>query len=129
MLYIIHDEQVQCAVLDPRPIDPADWTNGTILRFKTLLRPLPEEIDYTILTSMSGLAWHLEILGRSKGLGGDEEGEPIIAAKVLRRLKADDEMLVMIRDFCRGLPFASQAFGEAAAASHGRGRRRGAHAA
>jgi len=105
MLYIIHDERVQCAVLNPQPIDPSSWTIGTILRFKTLLRPLPAAIDYTILASMSGVAWHLEILGRSGGLStGDDE--PAIAARVLRRLKSDEEMLVMIREFCRGLQVA-----------------------
>lgn len=105
MLYIIHDEKVQCAVLNPRPIDPASWTTGTILRFQTLLRPLPGGIDHTILTSMSGVAWHLEILGRSSGILTDEN-EPAIAARVLRRLKADEEMLVMIREFCSGLTLA-----------------------
>lgn len=119
MLYIIHHEQVQCAVLDPRPVDPATWAIGTIIRFKTLLRPLPEAIDYTILTSMSGVAWHLEILGRS-GVSSKEEGEPAIAARVLRRLKADEEMLVMIREFCRGIHIAARPFDSGARPSRRR---------
>ncbi|MCW1887847.1 hypothetical protein OKA04_24120 [Luteolibacter flavescens] len=106
MLYIIHDERVQCAVMDPCPIDPASWDRGTILRFDTLVFPLPDSIEHTLLTSMSGVVWHLEILGRTRKRGtGDPDTR--IAAKVLRRLQADEDMLVMIRDFCRALPLAA----------------------
>ena len=51
-------------------------------------------------------------------------GEPAIAARVLRRLKSDEEMLVMIRDFCSRIQLG---FDISVAASPRR--RTGAHAA
>lgn len=94
MLYIIHRDRVDCGVLDLEPRRPDQWLTDSIVRFTSVLAPFSTEIEYAILTSMSGVAWHLEILAVVHS-GTDSH----VSARVLRSLKADEEILSMIQDF------------------------------